>query len=97
MRNYDYRSTCYHVICIVLFSYWQSNVNSEIIDDIYLPLNATSFIINFDNLNETPEKRLDLPEFEFEVELTDKIIESINIDEVKEIIKDSKTLELIKD
>ncbi len=62
---------------------------------IKLPQKVTEFIRSFDSLRYKPEKRLDLPELEFEVILPEGYINSINIDEVKEILKNSKTLELI--
>lgn len=60
-----------------------------------IPINKEirEFIREFDNSN--IKERLNLPEFEFEVELTESYINSINIDEIKELLKNSKTLELV--
>lgn len=63
---------------------------------IKLPHEARLFVGRFDELSATPEQRLDLPGLEFEVELTDEVLEAlpINIDEAKRIIEGSETLEL---
>lgn len=52
---------------------------------------AESFIRSFDILVETPEKRLELPEYEFEVELSDELVELINISDIHK----SPTLEVV--
>jgi hypothetical protein len=62
---------------------------------IELPKDATDYIRLFDSLHKTPEQRLALPEFEFEVDVSEDIISQINIEEVKEVLKNSKTLELV--
>lgn len=60
-----------------------------------LPKEATDFILEFDS--RTPEQRILLPEFRFEIEVEDsEILDSIEITELKEILKKSKTLELIE-
>lgn len=74
------------------------NENDNIVYSINdLPIEVSNFITKFDNLRQEPEKRLELPEleFEFEVILPEEYINSINIEEVKEILKGSKTLELV--
>jgi len=53
-----------------------------------------SFISKFDK--STPEERLLIPPFSFEIEVPEAVIERINIDEVKQILKTSKTLELVR-
>jgi hypothetical protein len=63
--------------------------------NISLPLEASLFINKFDELVENPIERLNLPELEFEITLPESYINSINIDEVKEVLKNSETLELI--
>jgi len=62
--------------------------------DIKLPFEARQFICEFDNLVSTPEKRLEMKELSFDVNLPDKVIQAIDIEEIKQILKDSKTLEL---
>lgn len=57
---------------------------------IKLPNEATKFIETFDSLRNTPEERLNLPEFSFEIEVPESVIDQINIDD----IKNSNTLEL---
>lgn len=61
---------------------------------IELPWDVRVFIQDFDCLASTPEERLNMPELEFEVSVPDNVIEKINIDEIKEILKTSKTLEI---
>ena len=63
-----------------------------------LPHSAISFIREFDDLgiDDKWTERLDLPELEFEVFLSDEVIDAlpINIDEAIKIINQSETLEL---
>ena len=54
---------------------------------IPLPLIAQQFIKLFDGFCLTPRLRLLLPEFEFTIDIPDEVIEQINIDEVKALIK----------
>jgi hypothetical protein len=61
---------------------------------ILLPEIATAFIDHFDNT--TPFKRLLMPELEFEVELNEDVLAAINIEEAREALKNSTTLELIE-
>lgn len=67
---------------------------AEHLTEISLPMNARKFISNFDWLVLTPSKRLDMEEFSFDITLPDKVIETIDIEEVKQILKDSKILQL---
>ena len=55
---------------------------------IPLPLIAQQFIKLFDGFRFTPKLRLLLPEFEFIIDIPDEVIEQINIDEVRELIKE---------
>lgn len=57
-----------------------------------LPIKAQQFIMAFDM--KSPQSRATMDEIEFEMEIPDDILETINITEVKEILKTSKTLEL---
>jgi len=63
---------------------------------VLLPVEASRFIKIFDRLKRTPNVRLNLPELEFDVILSDGAISAlpINIDEAIKIINGSKTLEL---
>ena len=54
---------------------------------IPLPIVAQQFIKLFDAFRLTPKLRLLLPEFEFTIDVHDEVIEQINIDEVRELIK----------
>jgi len=54
---------------------------------IPLPTIAQQFIKLFDGFRLTPRLRLVLPEFEFTIDIPDEVIEQINIDEVRELIK----------
>ena len=76
---------------------WRMETNIDSKEwEIGVPIHVTRFIGDFDRLSGSPQKRLDLPELEFEIELTDKVIDAlpINIDEAIKIINQSKTLEL---
>ena len=57
---------------------------------IPLPIIAQQFIKLFDGFRLTPKLRLILPEFEFTIDVHDEVIEQINIDEVRELIKGGK-------
>lgn len=56
---------------------------------IALPQIALDFIKVFDALRSIPKVRLHLPEFEFEISISDEIISCINIDEVQNIISEN--------
>lgn len=68
---------------------------STIFTEIKLPKDATDYILLFDSLTSRPEARLALPEFEFEIRIPEVVINQINLDEVREVLKNSKTLELV--
>ena len=61
---------------------------------IPLPIIAQQFIKLFDGFCLTPKLRLLLPEFEFTIDVPDEVIEQINIDEVRELIKEDKNAHL---
>lgn len=46
---------------------------------ITLPRTATAFIIEFDELDRIPEKRMDMPELTFEVEIPEAVIERLSL------------------
>jgi len=56
-----------------------------------LPMIAQQFIKLFDGFSLTPKLRLLLPEFEFTIDIPDEVVEQINIDEVRELIKEDKS------
>lgn len=56
-----------------------------------LPANVTRMIFLFDKAS--PKERLKLPEFSFEVDFPDELVERIGIQEVKQILEKSETLE----
>jgi hypothetical protein len=65
------------------------------ITDTPLPIEAIEFISKFDSLVDDKNARLALPEFEFEITIPENVINQINLDEVREVLKNSKTLELV--
>jgi hypothetical protein len=60
---------------------------------IALPYNAINAIDEFDN--STPEERLQMSPFSFEIEVPDEVIERIGISQVNEILSKSKNLERV--
>lgn len=58
-----------------------------------LPIEAKKMIQLFDSTS--PMKRLSLPEFSFEVDFPDVLVEKIGIEEVKAILEKSETLEAV--
>lgn len=61
---------------------------------IPLPPKAMLFISEFDKLASCPHDRLKMGEFSFEVDIPEEVLNEVNIDEIREILKTSKTLEL---
>lgn len=61
---------------------------------IALPSEAREFIEEFDE--STPEERVEMQPFSFEIEIPDEVIEMINIDEVKEVLKEHHCLKLVE-
>jgi hypothetical protein len=60
---------------------------------IELPHSAIEAIGHFDKA--TPDERINLPEFSFEVELSNDVINAINIGQAYKVLSESKTLELV--
>ena len=60
---------------------------------ITLPVIAQQFIKLFDGFSLMPNLRLLLAEFEFTIDIPAEVIDNINIDEVKELIKGNKKTE----
>ena len=59
---------------------------------ITLPVIAQQFIKLFDGFYLMPNLRTSLPEFEFTINITDEVLDLINIDEVRELIKSGKKI-----
>jgi hypothetical protein len=66
------------------------DANDEKDVKIPLPTIAQQFIKLFDGFYLTPNLRLLLPQFEFMIDIPDEVINAINIDEIKELIRNSK-------
>jgi len=58
-----------------------------------LPKIACDFIYRFDK--SSPEERVKMEPISFEIDFPDELVEKIGINEVKEILNNSKTLELV--
>jgi len=58
---------------------------------IPMPVIAQQFIKLFDGFRLTPRLRLILPEFEFTIDITDEVIEQIDINDVRELIEKADT------
>lgn len=63
--------------------------------NIDLPEEAVDFVQEFDEAYHTPSDRLELPELEFEIDIPDELVERINIDELKPLLINHPTLELV--
>ena len=57
-----------------------------------LPASAKDFIFRFDDA--TPEERVQMKPFEFEVELTKEALDLITIDKITKVLETSTTLEI---
>ena len=79
---------CYTVSCGIYMIYGDESI---ILAD--LPDSASRFILRFDKA--TPEKRVRMKRFEFEIELTKEILDLITIDEITEVLETSTTLEVV--
>ena len=66
--------------------------SSDLVID--LPKEVGGYIYKFDSTS--TDERPSLPEFEFEVEISDEIIEKINIEELKPLLQNHPTLQLIE-
>lgn len=58
-----------------------------------LPSNVTPMIRLFDSLHDIRTERLNLPEFHFDVEFPDELVDRIGLSELKSILEKSETLE----
>lgn len=62
---------------------------------IPLPASARVFIANFDSCNSREEK-LAMGTLEFEIGVPEGLINAINIDEIKALLQDHPTLEIVE-
>jgi len=70
-----------------------NNGKGSVID---IPEEATNFIREFDKRGELPLSRLQMPEVFFEIDVPANIIDEIGINEIKEILSKSETLNLVE-
>jgi hypothetical protein len=75
--------------------HYGSDVCNPFKNQMPLPDEARNFIENFDNLRDSPEKRLEMEELEFSVKIPDSLISEIDISSITEILKDHKNRELV--
>lgn len=61
--------------------------------DSTLPDEAIDFIAKFDEY--TPEQRIKMQPFSFEIEVPDEVIDMVGIDEAHRILETSQTIELV--
>lgn len=61
---------------------------------IILPEAASNFIISFDSLS--PEERVKMKPFSFDIQIPDPIVNQINIDEIRPLLENHPTLQLIE-
>lgn len=60
---------------------------------VSLPSNAYSFIRTFDEAS--PAQRINMKPISFEIEIPDEVIDKINIDELKPLLQNHPTLQLV--
>lgn len=65
-------------------------------EEIFLTKEAMEFMQEFDKLKKTPEARLLMPEFSFEIEIPDSIVSKINIEGAFKKLENHENLELIE-
>jgi hypothetical protein len=82
----------YYVGMYEIFMNSDTNANETVCQ---LPIGVSDFIKAFDDLHNTPERRLLLPEISFDIDVPMSEIEKIGISEAYRILSESKTLELI--
>ncbi len=75
-----------HVTNLCIFPF---GIDDDKGNDLRIPIPpiAQQFIKLFDGFCFAPRLRLLLPEFEFTIDIPDEVIEQINIDDVRELIK----------
>jgi len=72
---------------------YANGLEAEKLKTIELPQKAQIFITEFDTT--MPVRRPLMPEIEFEVEVPDEVLEDIDIEEVKKVLENHPTLELV--
>lgn len=75
---------------------WSSHINpqtGDVNDNISLPTEAKKFIADFDK--SLPIDRVNMDPISFDVELPDSLIEKINIEELRPLLTNHPTLELV--
>jgi len=70
------------------------SLSKEVAFKALLPTIAQEFILVYNGLKY--DLRPLLPEFSFEIEIPDEVIQKINIDQITSLLKEHKTLELVK-
>lgn len=73
--------------------YFRTNLTSFLNDEIALPSSVSDIIAKFDRI--TPEERLQMKPFSFEVDIPYGVIDQVGLGEVYKILSESKTLELV--
>lgn len=76
----------------VLFT-GETIVIKEIWTSMDLPTEASDFIDNFDI--STPEERVKITPISFDIDVPNLLIDRISIDEIQEVLRTSKTMELV--
>lgn len=74
-------------------------VNIKLTDppiDIMFPIPVIFYIKSFDEFDNNPEARIQMKEISFEVDVPDYVLDRINIDELKPLLVNHPTLELIE-
>jgi hypothetical protein len=64
-------------------------------DMVALPIEVSGRIGDFDRLSNDPLARLELPEYSFEIEVPDYVLNQIGIGQAYKVLSESKTLELV--
>lgn len=62
-------------------------------DSIFLPTKVSAFIRKFDGAQ--PHERPLMKELEFEIEISDEVLEQINIEEIRPLLVNHPNLELV--
>lgn len=63
--------------------------------EMKVPKKMQAFISAFDILDDRPEKRLEMPEMSFELNIPNEVINQIGIGQIYKCLSESRTLELV--
>lgn len=74
--------------------FFRNDDNTDVLAYCSLPVEARKFLEEFDCAS--PEERVKMGELEFEIQVPDIVVELLNIDDVKEILKECETIELVE-